>query len=257
MRLRMVLSLVVVALIAGPGAGVSTAAGRPVASGTAEASDPIEDIISGEWEGLFEIGGASATLTLKLKLDGDEVTGTAESAHTGPGTVSQGSLVDNKLSFTLNFAAHESIAVAGSLQDGKLSGEFRTEGMVGKWVAKKKAAPVARRGGSPVSAAGAEATTVSPDLIAGEWDATLAAQGTTVPVTFKLKVDGDKVTGTSESAHLGPGRISKGSWAGANLDFTIDGAFGSISISGVLKDGTLVGEFDAGKMHGNFAAKKK
>ena len=254
MRLRMVLSLVVVALIASTGASVSTAAVLPAAPHTVEANNPIEDPISGEWEGLFEIGGASATVTFRLKLDGDKVTGTVESTHTGPGTLSQGSLVDNKVHFTLIFAEHESIAVEGNLQDSKLSGEFRTEGMVGKWVAKKKAAPPADNRESTGSGG---ITKLSADLIAGEWDATLEAQGSTAPVTFKFKVDGDRITGASESAHMGPGKISKGTWAPDKLSFTMDGAFGSIAISAVLKEGKLVGEFDAGKMHGKFAAKKK
>ena len=41
------------------------------------------------------------------------------------------------------------------------------------------------------------------------------------------------------------------------MSFSIDSKFGSIAISGALHDGKLVGEFDAGKMHGKFAAKKK
>ena len=49
-----------------------------------------------------------------------------------------GSWAENKLSMTLDFAKHESIAVTGSLKDGRLAGEFRTEGFVAKWEAKKK-----------------------------------------------------------------------------------------------------------------------
>jgi len=71
----------------------------------------------------------------------DKVTGTAESAHTGPGTVRDGSWANNKLSFTLDFKTHESIAITGTLKDGQLVGEFRTEGFVSNWEAKKKAAP--------------------------------------------------------------------------------------------------------------------
>ena len=64
----------------------------------------------------------------KLKLKGHNVTGTVESKHTGPGKLTKGSWVDDKLSFTLVFEHHESIDVTGSLKDGKLVGEFRTEG---------------------------------------------------------------------------------------------------------------------------------
>jgi len=35
---------------------------------------------------------------------------------------------DSKLNFTLDFKSHESIAVSGTLKDGKLSGEFRLKG---------------------------------------------------------------------------------------------------------------------------------
>ena len=257
MRLKTALGLLMVAVTAAPFAGVSTAVGRSQTQRGVEARTPIGDPISGEWEGRFEIGGGSATATFNLKLDGDKVTGTVESAHTGPGTLSQGLLVDKKLSFTLNFAAHESIAVTGSFQDGNLSGEFRTEGMVGKWVAHKKAAPVAASGGSPGIKVPAATAAMSPEFVSGEWDATFEAEGTAVPVALKLKVDGDNVTGTSESAHLGPGKISKGSLADNKLSFTMEGTFGSVVISSVAQDGKLVGEFEFGKMHGKFEAKKK
>jgi hypothetical protein len=257
MRLRTVLGLLVVALIAATFAGVSTAVGRSLAQSGAEGKTPVGDPISGEWEGRFEIGGGSATATFNLKLDGDKVTGTVESAHTGPGTLSQGLLVDKKLSFTLNFAAHESIAVTGSFQDGNLSGEFRTEGMVGKWIAHKKGAPLAGNGAGPGIATPAATAPMSPEFVSGEWDATFEAEGTAVPVALKLTVAGDKVTGTSESAHLGPGKISKGSLADNKLTFTMEGTFGSAVISSVAQDGKLVGEFDFGSMHGKFVARKK
>ena len=250
MWLRTVLSLVVMALAAGAGFGVSPAPLRTLAQGGAESNDAL----SGEWEGRFEIGGGSAIASFKLKLEGDKVTGTVESAHTGPGTVSQGSLVSSKVNFTLNFAAHESIVVEGVLKDGQLSGEFRTEGMVGTWTAKRKSGSVASIGGAPATAT---TTPLSAELIAGEWEATFEAHGTKVPVTLKFKVDADQVSGTSDSAHLGAGKISKGTWKPDKLNFVMEGGFGSVTISGALKEGKLVGEFDMGAMHGAFEAKKK
>jgi hypothetical protein len=132
MRLKTVVSLFVVALMAGV---CSAAFSVPLQQ---KSSQDKTDSISGEWDVSFELQGTTVPGTFKLKLDGDKVTGTAESAHTGVGTLSNGSWVDNKLKFTLDFAAHESIAVTGRLKDGELLGEFTTEGMQGKWVAKKK-----------------------------------------------------------------------------------------------------------------------
>jgi len=137
MRLRTFVMLVVVTLAASPPFGYSAATPhheifRP------EASPRNSDPISGEWDVSFTLQGRTVPGKFKLKLDGDKVTGTAESEHTGPGIVSKGSWVDNKLAFTLDFKKHDSIDVIGSLKDGKLVGEFRTEGMQGTWEAIKK-----------------------------------------------------------------------------------------------------------------------
>ena len=101
---------------------------------TKKDSDPI----SGDWNVMFHVRNTTAPATFKLKLEGGKVTGTAYSDHTGPGTVRDGSWVTNKLSFTLDFKAHESIAVTGTLKDGALAGEFTTEGFTEKWEAKRK-----------------------------------------------------------------------------------------------------------------------
>ena len=96
------------------------------------------DPISGEWDVTFHVQESKTAATFKLKLDGNKVTGTAYSEHTGPGTLRDGTWADNKLSFTIDFAKHESIIVTGTLKDGMLAGEFRTEGFAEKWEAKKK-----------------------------------------------------------------------------------------------------------------------
>lgn len=101
-------------------------------------SAPAGDPISGEWDATFHAKGQTAAFTMDLKLEGQKVTGKVNSAHTGPGTISKGSWAGNKLSLTLDFAKHESIVITGSLEDGKLTGEFRTEGFVDKWEANKK-----------------------------------------------------------------------------------------------------------------------
>jgi len=96
------------------------------------------DPISGEWHVVFSTAGQTAEGTFNLKLDGDTVTGTVETAHTGPGTLSNGKWVNGKLGFTLDFAEHESIDVTGGVKEGKLQGDFATEGRTGTWVATKR-----------------------------------------------------------------------------------------------------------------------
>ena len=97
-------------------------------------SDPI----SGEWDVSFFVHEKKTPATFTLKLEGTKITGTAYSDHTGAGTVRDGKRVDGKLSFTLDFKKHESIAIAGLVKDGKLVGQFTTEGFTEKWEAVKK-----------------------------------------------------------------------------------------------------------------------
>ena len=131
MRLGRLVSLVLAAAFA---VSCSMTSAMPVRHNVAASGDSI----SGEWDATFFAMGQATPFTLELKLEGHKVTGKVNSAHTGPGTISNGSWAENQLSMTLDFAKHESIAVTGSLKDGKLAGEFRTEGFVAKWEAKKK-----------------------------------------------------------------------------------------------------------------------
>jgi hypothetical protein len=95
------------------------------------------DSVSGEWHITFKMGEHTGEGTMTLKLDGEKVTGTIETAHTGPGTLSNSTYKDGKLSFTADFAKHESINFTGEVKDGKIQGEFATEGMTGTWAATK------------------------------------------------------------------------------------------------------------------------
>jgi hypothetical protein len=77
---------------------------------------------------------------MSLQLEGEKLTGSIETAHTGPGTFQDGKWLDGKLTATLIFEKHESIALTGGFQadnNQKLEGEFRTEGHTGKWQAER------------------------------------------------------------------------------------------------------------------------
>ena len=207
--------------------------------------------IAGDWDAAFEVEGTTTPATFSFQLDGEKVTGKVYSAHTGPGTIS-GSWAKDKLDIKMEFAAHESIALTGALKEGKLVGEFRTEGFVSTWHAKRK--PEAT-----TSTATPAATTQTADPISGEWEGSLQAQGTNAAITFKFKLEGEKVTGVSASDHLGSGVLNNGSWTANKLRFTVNGNFGVIALSGELHNGKLAGEWSlTGKeMKGTWEAKKK
>jgi|ERR1051326_3801266 hypothetical protein len=110
----------------------------PVYKWEAERAPQSDDSISGEWVVTFYVHEMKTPASFTFKVDGAKVTGAAFSDHTGPGTIRDGKWIDGKLSFTLDFMKHESIAVNGILKEGKLTGEFSTEGFTDKWEAVRK-----------------------------------------------------------------------------------------------------------------------
>jgi len=94
--------------------------------------------IKGEWVATFTIAGQSVDGTLSFDVNGKVLVGTIFSGHTGKGTITDGVFENNKLSCTLKFEKHESIALSGEFKDDKLTGTFATEGTTGTWTAVRK-----------------------------------------------------------------------------------------------------------------------
>ena len=110
-----------------------------VISFAAFASAPVPSgNVKGDWNTTFTIAGQSVDGTISLDVSGKTLTGTVFTEHTGKGTITDGTFADNKLSCTLKFEKHESIALKGEFKDDKLSGTFATEGMTGTWTAARK-----------------------------------------------------------------------------------------------------------------------
>ena len=94
------------------------------------------DNISGDWEATADANGEPFPFSLKLKLDGDKVTGESSSSL-GNATI-KGSWVNGILTLTLDGQAGSTLLTA-SLKDGKLSGDFDyAKQLQGKWVASRK-----------------------------------------------------------------------------------------------------------------------
>ena len=138
MRLKTFVSLILLAVATSVPSACSAAATLHNGIVHHEVLQPDPDPITGEWDVTFHVQDSKTPATFKLKLEGNKITGTVYSEHTGAGTLRDGSWKDNKLSFTVDFPNHESIAITGTLKDGMLVGEFRTEGFSEKWEAKKK-----------------------------------------------------------------------------------------------------------------------
>lgn len=128
--------------------------------------------VAGKWNITFTLQGQTAPGTLVLAIDGETLTGTVETHHTGPGKLQDGKFSATKLSATCVFEHHESIALTGELKNEKLVGTFHTEGMDGTWEATRtEKASVANQQYAPFA------------FLIGTWD--VAGQADAAPVAIQ------------------------------------------------------------------------
>jgi hypothetical protein len=245
MQLRKIMSLLVVALLVSASAMAATLGAQ------------AKPDISGKYEGLAKGAGiGEVPLTAEIKNDNGKISGKLDIPQ-GAANITSGSFVDGKLTMKVDAAGTE-LTINGTFKDDKIVGDWALEGQTGTFELKKIGAAAATT--TPPAA-----TTTPPaakpaaggDPVTGEWEGAADAGGTSIPFTMKLKLDGDKVTGTTESAQ-GPAAISKGSFVGDKISITLDTPGGAIVLSGILKEGKIAGDFDfAGQAQGKWEAKKK
>ena len=100
---------------------------------------PADQSIDGDWIITFQAQGRGVSGNLHLKTDGERLTGTVETAHTGPGTIQNGKWSQQKISASLVFEKHEAVVLEGELKvDGTFTGNYQTEGRTDKWQAVRK-----------------------------------------------------------------------------------------------------------------------
>lgn len=244
MQLRRIFTLLSVALLVFTSSVAFGASFNPQAK-------PASDPVSGKYEGVAksdQIG--DIPLTVEIKNDNGKLSGKIDTPQ-GPSEITSGTFADGKIMMKFNAGGSEG-TVDAMLNGDKIVGKWALSGMGGPLELKRAGAAAANPAPTTPMAAPA-----AGDPITGEWNASADAQGMTIPFTLNLKLEGDKVTGTSTSDQ-GTAPLSKGMWSANNLTFALDTPNGVIGFKAMLKDGKLVGEFDfAGQMTGKWEAKKK
>jgi hypothetical protein len=213
---------------------------------------PAADTVSGKYEGVAKSDQmGEIPLTVELKNDNGKLSGKIETPQ-GPAAITSGTYADGKLTMKFDAGGNEGIVTA-TVSGDKITGKWELGGVGGPLELKKS-------GGATAAAPGVKKEEMKPatgDPLSGEWDGSAEAQGTTIPFTLKLKLDGDKVSGSSESPQ-GSLPISKGSFVANKLTFSLETPNGAIVMTGMVKEGKIAGEFDfAGQMTGKWEAKKK
>lgn len=207
------------------------------ALGTATAMAQVDSIV-GKYVGTAKSAGApDAEITLELTKTGDKITGQVMHGQTKL-DVTEATYSEGKVTLKFGPAATDGTLTA-KLDGGVLAGEWSNG-------EKKKTVELKR-----------VVESTSEVNLNGQWDGIADAQGQPFPFLLTLKIDGEKVTGSS-SSQLGEAQISSGSWKDGKLNFQLEGGSGVIVMSAVVIEGKLSGDFDyAGQAQGKWVAVRK
>lgn len=240
MQSRKITSLLVITLL-------MLASAASAATVTTQGSDKV----SGKYVGVAKSASiGDIPITVTIKNDNGKLSGSVDTPN-GPAPITSGTFADGKMMMKLDAGGNE-ITINAKLDGDKITGDWELAGQTGTLELKREGAMM-----EPKPEMKPDMKPAAGDPVSGEWDASADAGGQTIPFTLKLKLDGDKVTGTSESEQ-GATNLSNGSWKGDKLSFTLDTPNGAIVMTGVIKEGKIMGDFDfAGQFQGKWEAKKK
>jgi len=202
-----------------------------VAQSPSNASPPLPSSWAGKYQGVAKAATGDVQITLQLN---DEA---------------------RKFSGHLATLQEEFEIVKGQLIDGLLSLELDAKGSAAKLSLRQKEDKLVGELSRGAMTKSIELKRV--DQLSGEWDAVANVDGENYPFSLTLKIDGDKISGSSVS-ELGNSTISKGTVKDGNLAFQLDGGAGTIVMTASLQDGNLVGDFDFnGQLQGRWVAVRR
>jgi len=189
--------------------------------------------LAGKYEGTAKAPDGEVHLTLELADDGGKISGQLTSPHSVYKIV-KGQMAEGVLT----------LEAEGTNSKGKLTLRQKADVLSGDFTADGKTGPV-------------EFKRAAADEISGEWEGVADAQGQAFPFSLSLKLDGEKVTGSSTS-QLGTSNISSGVWKDGKLAIMLDSGSGQIALVATMVEGKLSGDYDfAGQSSGKWVAQKK
>jgi hypothetical protein len=207
------------------------------------------DQFAGNYKGAAKDPAGAILLTLEIKAESGRISGRLIAPKSEQSFTSS-ELANGKL--TAKFGSGETA--------GMLVLQSRDNKLVGDWKAGGQTRAVEFERVPPVQAVAEVKKAAEPsaaELLSGEWEAAADVQGQAFPFALTLKVEGEKVTGSS-SSQLGDSTISSGTFKDGKMALVLDGSNGQVALIGSLVDGKLVGDFDyAGQMQGKWVATKK
>lgn len=198
--------------------------------------------LAGTWKASFTTqNGQTIESTLKLKQDGDKLSGVAIGRNGNEMPLEAVTLNGDQLAFTLireRNGEKVTTKVAAKVMDDKLKGKLETnyggEDRTLEWEATR----VKEAADSPSS---------SSRNVTGNWNYQLDLNGNTIDLVLNLKQDGEKVTGKVSVADIEL-PISEGKIAGDAISFKVVVDRDDLKFTSKY-NGTVAGETIKGKIH--------
>ena len=189
--------------------------------------------LSGKYEGTAKGPDGEVKLTLELVDEAGKISGQITSPR-GVYKIVKAQLSEGLLT----------LEAEGTNTKGKMTLRQKGDTLVGDFTADGKTGPV-------------EFKKANTDEISGEWDGVADAQGQPFPFTLTMKLEGEKVTGSS-SSQLGTTPFTSGIWKDGKLALVMEGGAGPIAMTATMIEGKLSGDYDfAGQASGKWVALKK
>lgn len=202
---------------------------------------------AGTWDLTAEINGEKHEVTLKLKQEGDKLSGTIEGSDGQPRALKDVKYKDGDLAFTVvlerngeDMPLKANAKVTGDTMKGKTTFKLEGEERTMNWEAKRAKPAKTEKPAEPAKSDKADNPT-------GNWKLSIDINGETRELSLKLKLEGDKLTGT-----LGDGKrqmqLKDGKFKDGEVTFTVvresDGDSMNIKNSAKLTGDTMKGKAD-------------
>lgn len=196
--------------------------------------------VTGKYEGTIK--SPDDSISLELKSEGGKVSGRLQSGKVALDST-EGTLTNGNLRLLFD-------------KDTSFSAKIDGDKIVGEW--QKRVFELKRMAAATAAAAPAATAAAAPAAdLTGQWEAVADANGQPFPFLLTLKIEGEKVSGSS-SSQLGESSIKDGSWKDGKLVFSLENQNGVINMIATVVEGKLSGEFDyAGQLQGKWVAVKK
>ena len=230
-----------------------TGFGQTKPQGGPSASPSSAPTLQGEWEISIASPTGPLPVTGTINQSGQTFSGTLKTTF-GPAEIKSGKLDGSDFTLSLTVAGENrpfNATLTGKLDGDKMKGTVAAPQGPFEITGDRKSSGAAKSSGGGTS---------SPNMAIGDWVLTVSSPQGDLQVDMSLKLDGDKIVGTINSA-LGGGEIKDGKMDGnklslpANLD--VQGTAVPITFNAVIDGSTMKGSIDSPQGSFDFTGKKK